>query len=100
MESELTILDAKFEPLPVPKATGWVMRISGSARKIQHRALAFVARVESQPVEALSVNAAGDRFEGYLRRIPSPGDRLYVGYATADIKTQIAFRPEVGPVVA
>lgn len=97
--TDLKILDARFEPLPGGHA-GWVMRVSGRAQKILHIATPFVARVGSQRLEALNSTAQGDRFEGYLKRSPSPGEELYVGYGAANIPTNIRFQPGVGPPIA
>jgi hypothetical protein len=98
-EHVLQIISASFELLQSPLGPGWVMRITGIARNIQHRALPFRARVGDQGVEGLTVASAGDRFDGFLRRIPDAGDRLYVGYASATIPTAIVYQPS-GPPVA
>jgi hypothetical protein len=94
------VLSASFEVLQRPLGPGWVMRISGRARNLQARALPFVARVGTQRVEGMAITSAGDGFEGFLRRVPAPGERLFVGYLNADLSTSITYQPGVGPVVA
>ena len=93
------ILTAEFETLPSGFGHGWTMRISGTARKIEYTSTPFLARVGRTKVEALTWNFAGDRFVGYLRRIPNSGDRLFVGYGAANQPTNITFHP-TGPAVA
>lgn len=92
------ILTAEFEALP-QRLEGYVMRISGTGRNFQPRALPFLARVGDLEIEMISWNLQGDRFVGYLRRVPNTGDRLFVGYGAANQPTNITFRP-TGPVVA
>jgi hypothetical protein len=89
------IISVRFEALDRPVGPGWVIRISGIARHIQHVALPFMARVGEQSVQGLAVTAEGDKFEGFLERIPHAGDRLYVGYGTADLPTDIVYEPDV-----
>jgi hypothetical protein len=97
---EFSILSGEFQLLGRPLGPGWVMRISGRAQNLLHRALPFVARVGEQPVEVLSFNFEGDRYEGFLRRVPNVGDRLFVGYDAPTVETAITFKGGVGPPVA
>ena len=94
------VLSASVEMLPRPLGPGWVMRVSGRARNLQPRALPFVARVGAQMVDGLAINSAGDQFEGFLRRVPAPGERLFVGYLNPNLSTPITYQPGPGPVVA
>jgi hypothetical protein len=95
------ILTAHFESLPSSFGHGWIMRISGTARKIEYTSTPFLARVGKIKVEALTWNFTGDRFVGYLRKIPNSGDRLFVGYGAANQPTTITFNPNsAGPAVA
>lgn len=94
------ILTAEFEPLAQP-LEGYVMRISGTARNYQFRAMPFLARLGDQQIESLTWNLRGDRFAGYLRRMPNSGDRLFVGYGVANQPTPITFhRRSDGSIVA
>jgi hypothetical protein len=98
--ASINIVSARFELLPGAAEPGWAMRVSGSAKNILHRAAPFVARVGEQRLESLGVNAEGDAFEGYLRRVPNQGDRLHVGYSAANTPTAFTFRPgSDGPTV-
>jgi hypothetical protein len=99
--NDLAVLTAQFDRVPPAAKPGWAMRISGTAQNIQHRAVPFVARVGEQNVEQVSVNYKGDRFEGLLRNVPRSGDRLFIGYAQANIPTSIVFQNGgTGPAVA
>lgn len=88
----IDVTSARFELLRHPVGPGWVMRVTGAAKYILHRAAPFVARVGDQRLEGVGINSEGSAFEGYLSRIPQPGDRLHVGYSTATIPTAFAFR--------
>jgi hypothetical protein len=85
------ITSAVFEPLERPIGPGWRVHVSVTAQNIQHIALPFRARVGGQPLEMLTVTAAGDRFDGYLSGLPQTGDRLFVGYGLASIPTDIVY---------
>jgi GH25 family lysozyme M1 (1,4-beta-N-acetylmuramidase)/V8-like Glu-specific endopeptidase len=96
MTGDFAILSGRFESLAQPLGPGWVMRITATARDIQRIAFPFVARVAEQPVDFVCVSVRGDLFEGYLRKRPSPGDRLFVGYIKADVPTSIVYEPAIG----
>jgi GH25 family lysozyme M1 (1,4-beta-N-acetylmuramidase) len=101
MTGDLEILSARFETLPAPLGPGWVMRITATARNIRRIAYPFEARVAQQPVDFLCVGLKGDLFEGYLRQIPHPGDRLFVGYLQANVPTSVVYQPQIsGTLVA
>lgn len=93
-EPLLQIISARFERMERPVGPGWVMRLSVVTQKIKHVALPFTARVGNQRVRQLGVTAEGDRFEGYLERVPRPGDRLYVGYGKPDKPTNVIYQAE------
>lgn len=95
------ILSARFEPMESLTETRWVMRMMGISQNIVHRAIPFTARIGEQGVDRLTVSSEGDRFEGFLGRVPNAGDRLYVGYGSPTIPTPIVYDPgETRPPVA
>jgi hypothetical protein len=101
MTGDFAILSGRFESLAQPLAPGWVMRITVAARDIQRIAFPFVARLAEQPVDFVCVSVRGDLFEGYLRKMPRPGDRLFVGYIKADVPTSVVYQPAIsGTLVA
>jgi hypothetical protein len=101
MNGDFAILSGRFEALAQPLGPGWVMRITANARDIRRIAFPFAARVAEQPVDFVCVSVRGDLFEGYLRKMPSPGDRLFVGYIKADVPTSIVYQPAIaGTLVA
>ena len=100
MNGDFSVLSARFEALPKPLGPGWVMRITASTQNIAHLSTRFVARMAEQSVEFLCVSTNGDLFEGYVRQVPKAGDRLFVGYAEADVPTSVVFGQGGGPAVA
>jgi|SRR5271155_2415607 len=100
MLKDLSVLSARFEPLSRPLGPGWVMRVTAQTTNIQFIAFPFVARVADQPIDFLCYGLQGEYFEGYLKRIPQTGDRLFVGYNRADVSTSIVYQPTVGPAVS
>jgi hypothetical protein len=100
MLEDISILSAQFEPLSDPLGPGWVMRVTAQTRNIRRIASPFVARIADQQIDSLHFGLEGRFFHGYLKRIPQPGDRLFVGYSTADTPTSVVYRPGPGPAVA
>jgi hypothetical protein len=100
MLNDFSILSARFEPLRRPVGLGWVMLVTTQTRNIRFVAFPFVARVGEQPLDFLCYGLEGEYFEGYLKRIPNPGDRLFVGYNRATVPTSIVYQPTPGPAVA
>lgn len=88
----LKIISARFKSLGKPLGPGWIMNISVEARGIKIVNTPFKARIGEQDVQGLTIASGGDRFEGFLRRVPRQGDRLYVGYGSANMPTQIVYK--------
>ena len=67
------------------------------------RAAPLRARVGEQIVSRLVLQADGRGFAGILERTPRDGDRLYVGYADAELQsTDVVYRgaDRPGPSIA
>jgi len=93
MPKDFSILSARFDPLPQPLGPGWVMRVTAQTRNIRRIAFPFVARVADQEINFLCLGLEGEFFQGYLKRVPQAGDRLFVGYNRADTPTSIVYQP-------
>jgi hypothetical protein len=100
VKGDFSVSSARFELLPRPLGPGWIMRVTAGAKNIGHFDTPFVARLGEQHIEFLCVSTPGDLFEGYLRRTPKPGDRLFVGYSVADVPTSVVFGQEERPPIS
>jgi hypothetical protein len=68
-------------------------------RGFVRRAVPLAARVGPQHVESISIGSDGKSFSGWLRRAPSPGDRLSVGYLDEGLRdTALVYRGGQGPI--
>ena len=62
------------------------------------RAVPLLARLGRQMVSRIVLQADGSGFAGILERMPEDGDRLYVGYADAQLRsTDVVYRGSRGP---
>jgi hypothetical protein len=70
-----------------------------SGRGFVERAVPLAARVGTQQVEGIQIQADGTSFSGLLPRAPSPGDRLAVGYMDEELRpTEIVYRGGEPPI--
>jgi len=79
------------------KGSGVDVIVSG--RGFVDRAIPLAARVGTQEVEGVTIRFDGTSFSGRLGRVPSPGDRLEVGYMDQGLRpTSITYRGGDNPV--
>jgi hypothetical protein len=94
------VLSAQF----VPAREGQVghTNIAVVGENFVARAVPVVARLGSQPVSRLVLRSDGRGFAGILEQAPNAGDRLFVGYADAELqRTHVVYRSDdPGPRVA
>ena len=90
----IEITSAKFERLRPTAAPGRVMLVTVEGSNIENIGSPFRARIGDQPIRGLAIRSGGGLFQGFLDQLPRPGDRLYVGYDTADIETRFVYQPE------
>lgn len=71
-----------------------------TGRGFVQRAVPLAARVGTQAVDSIQIRSDGTSFSGKLRRPPSSGDRLAVGYMDEEMRpTSIVYRAGERPMV-
>jgi hypothetical protein len=95
---------AQRESSPFPYSITNALFIPGEGNRFElvvvgrgfvQRAVPLAARVGAQQVENIEIRSDGTSFSGRLRRAPSPGDRLAVGYMDEELRpTSIVYGGE------
>jgi hypothetical protein len=89
-----SIADALFIP-----SAGNGVDLVVFGRGFVRRAVPLAAKVGTQQVESIEIRSDGTSFSGKLKRTPSPGDRLTVGYLDEGLRpTQIVYRGGERPI--